>query len=284
MPSSLRFSWVDVFTDRPFAGNPLAVVPDADSLDTAAMQTIAGELGLSETVFTLAGDGAIRIFTPASELPLAGHPVVGTALELARLGRIPSDGRHTFRTAAGDVQLELRGGLATMTQLDPERGGDLAAEVVAPLLGLDGGEIVGTPAVCTTTGVRQAFARVRDRATLAAVTPDLAGIAALDGVDGLAPWCDQGAEATQRFFAPQLGVDEDPATGSAAGALAALRVFDGAPPGSLTVHQGDELGRPSTIHVSVEGEPGAPRVVRVGGRAALVLEGEISAEALSRFR
>jgi trans-2,3-dihydro-3-hydroxyanthranilate isomerase len=273
----LRISWVDVFTDRPFGGNPLAVVPDADGLDESAMQSLARELGLSETVFAHADGRELRIFTPAAELPLAGHPVVGAALELARLGRIPADGAHNFRTRAGDVHVEVHGEVATMTQLDPQRGRDLDPRAVAPLLGLGADRIVGTPAACTTTGVRQAFARVADRATLAAVAPDLAGIAALSDLDGLAAWCEDGGELAQRFFAPQIGVDEDPATGSAAGALGALRVFEGAPPGSLVVRQGEELGRPSTIQVAVAGEPGSPREVRVAGRAALVLEAELRA-------
>ena len=90
MARPLRLSWLDVFTDRPLAGNPLAVVPDADALDAAAMQAVAAELGLSETVFVLGGARRLRIFTPRSELPLAGHPVVGAAVELARLGPIPA--------------------------------------------------------------------------------------------------------------------------------------------------------------------------------------------------
>lgn len=273
----MRLSWLDVFTDRPFAGNPLAVVTDADALDTHGMQALARELGLSETTFTLDRDAALRIFTPTHELPLAGHPVVGTALELARLGRI--GGRHTFRTGAGDVRVEVGGGLAWMWQLEPVRGPELAPDTVAPLLGVD---VVGTPTMCTTTGVRQAFARVQDRAALRAVSPDLAGIAALDAVDGLAAWCEDDALIAQRFFAPQIGVDEDPATGSAAGALGALRVFEGAEPGRITVEQGEAIGRPSTIEVAVGGAPGVPRDVRIGGRAVLVLEAEISSELISR--
>jgi|SRR5947209_8412348 len=271
----MRLSWVDVFTDRPGAGNPLAVVPDADGLDERSMQALAREIGLSETVFTLDGDRRLRIFTPTAELPLAGHPVVGTAVELARLGRIAV--RHTFRTGAGDVEVEIDGGLAWMRQLEPAYGPELVPDEVAPLLGVD---VVGIPSMCTTTGVRQAFARVRNRASLRAVSPDLEAIAALGGVDGLAAWCEDGSTVAQRFFAPQIGVDEDPATGSAAGALAALRVFEGAEPGRVTVEQGETIGRPSTIEVAVGGAPGTPRDVRVGGRAVLILEAEIAMDAL----
>src|SRR5947209_14276540 len=162
----MRLSWVDVFTNRPGAGNPLAVIPDADALDERSMQALAREIGLSETVFTLFSDDALRIFTPTAELPLAGHPVVGTAVELARLGRIASEGRHTFRTQAGDVEVELADGTATMRQLQPVYGPELAREAIAPLLGVDAGEIVGAPAMCTTTGIKQAFARVSSREAL----------------------------------------------------------------------------------------------------------------------
>src|SRR5947209_17345824 len=152
----MRLSWVDVFTDRPGAGNPLAVVTDADALDERTMQALARELGLSETVFTLDGDRTLRIFTPAAELPLAGHPVVGAAVELSRLGRLPASGTHTFHTLSGDVEVELAAGAATMRQLEPVYGPELERDAVAPLLGVD---VVGTPVMCTATGVKQAFAR-----------------------------------------------------------------------------------------------------------------------------
>ena len=94
----LALSWVDVFTDTPLAGNPLAVVPDADALDERQMQALAAELGLSETTFVTDGGSRMRFFTPTMELPLAGHPAVGAAVELARLGRIPAEGVSTFQT------------------------------------------------------------------------------------------------------------------------------------------------------------------------------------------
>ena len=277
---ALRFSWVDVFTDRPFTGNPLAVVPEADGLDPDLMQTLARELALSETVFVSDGARSLRIFTPRAELPLAGHPVVGTAVELARLGAIPREGPHTFRTKAGDVAVDVRGGVATMTQLEFQLAAELGGGLAAELLGIGPGDLVGSPIVCTTTGIWQAFAQVRDRATLARVTPDLAGIAALDEADGLAAWAPEGDAVAQRFFAPKIGVAEDPATGSAAGALGALRVYRGAPPGRVKVLQGAEIGRPSTIEVTVGGTAGAPADIRVGGSATLVLEGSLAPDAL----
>lgn len=274
---NLRVDWLDVCTDTAFAGNPLAVVPDADELDERQMQTIAAELGLSETVFVIGGAERLRIFTPTAELPLAGHPVIGVTHDLVRLGRIPGDSRHVFQTQAGETPVEIGGGIATMTQGEFDPGSELDPDALAPLLGLSPADVVGAPRVCSTTGVRHAFVRVGDREALRAIRADLAAIAAFDVADGVAPWCEEGeAVLAQRFFAPRIGVPEDPATGSAAGALGALRVFEGAEPGALTVSQGEELGRPSILRVTVGGAPGAPANVRVGGGAVLILEGRLS--------
>lgn len=274
--SGLELAWLDVFTDRPLGGNPLAVVLDADELTGEQMQALARELGLSETIFVLEDAGRLRIFTPGVELPLAGHPVVGASLELARRGRIPAEGRTVFRTGVGDTPVEVSGGVATMTQAAPERGS--AAVDAAALLGLAPEDIVGRPAACS-TGVRFVFAQVRDRDALARVEADQAAIGGIDDPAlGMLAWCDLGGERlAMRMFAPRMGIAEDPATGVAAGALGALRVFDGAEPGPVTISQGEEIGRPSTIYVDVGGEPGAPASVRVGGRAVLLFEGALAA-------
>jgi trans-2,3-dihydro-3-hydroxyanthranilate isomerase len=274
----LPVSWLDVFTDRPLAGNPLAVVLGADHLDDARMQAIARELGLSETVFVTGGASRLRIFTPATELPLAGHPVVGVSVELARRGLIPSEGTHVFQTGVGETPVSLSRGEATMTQAAFDSGRALAPEELAPLLGLDADAVVGTPRVCSTTGVLHAFVRVPDREALRTLKPDLAAIALLEAADGVAAWCEHGDELAQRVFLPRIGIDEDPATGAACGGLGALRVFEGAEPGPITIRQGEELGRPSEIHVTIGGSPGAPEDVRVGGRAVLLLEGTLSRE------
>jgi trans-2,3-dihydro-3-hydroxyanthranilate isomerase len=269
--------WLDVFTDIPFAGNQLAVVPDADGLSDATMQAVAAELGLSETVFVSGGAERLRIFTPASELPLAGHPVVGTTLDLARLGRIPADGTHVFATGVGDTRVEVVGGeTAWMAQAPLEVGVSVDATDAARLLRIDSDDVVGTPRVCS-TAFGQLVTRVRDRETLASLAPDQAAIAAFDVADGVLAWCENGDELAQRFFAPRIGIAEDPATGSAAGALGALRVHEGGEPGEVLVRQGAEVGRPSEIHVSVGGKPGAPEPPRVGGRAVLVMEGLLRA-------
>jgi trans-2,3-dihydro-3-hydroxyanthranilate isomerase len=276
-----RISWLDVFTDRPFAGNQLAVIPDADALSGEQMQALARELGISETVFALEGARRIRIFTPAAELPLAGHPTVGGAIELARLGQIPADGPWVFKTGAGNTPVRVADGVATMTQAEPELGLEHDLPAVAAALQVDGDAFASPPQMCTTTGVRQLFAEVEDRAALAALVPDQELVRGLENVDLLSAWCEVAdGEVAQRGFAPQLGIAEDPATGSAAGALAALRVFRGARPGPLLVRQGEEIGRPSEMHAEVDGEPGTPTEVRVGGRAILVFEGEVEVPAL----
>jgi trans-2,3-dihydro-3-hydroxyanthranilate isomerase len=274
----LPISWLDVFTEQPLAGNPLAVVLDGDGLDEGRMQAIAGELGLSETVFVTGGASRLRIFTPATELPLAGHPVVGASVELARRGLIPAEGTHVFETGMGETPVSLSGGKATMTQAAFDPGRALEPEALAPLLGLGADEVVGTPRVCSTTGVQHAFVRVPDRDALRALRPNLAAIAQLDAADGVAAWCEHGDELAQRVFLPRIGIDEDPATGAACGGLGALRVYEGAEPGRITIRQGEELGRPSEIHVTIGGRAGAPEDVRVGGRAVLVMEGTLSRE------
>jgi trans-2,3-dihydro-3-hydroxyanthranilate isomerase len=270
-----RIAWLDVFTDRPFAGNQLAVVADGDGLSDEQMQTLARELGISETVFVSDEARRLRIWTPGKELQLAGHPVVGTAIELARLGSIPTDGEWTFHTPEREIPVWLGDGMATMSQGRPELGIEHDTTAVASALRISEDELVSVPQHCT-TGVRQLFAEVRDREALAALQPDLQLVAGIEHADGLVAWCEVAdGEVAQRMFAPRLGITEDPATGSAAGALAGLRVYRGAAPGSLIIRQGEEVGRPSEMRVDVRGEAGNPTEVRVGGRAVLLFEGEI---------
>jgi trans-2,3-dihydro-3-hydroxyanthranilate isomerase len=272
--AGLRLSWLDVFTDRPLAGNPLGVVPDADGLSAERMQAIAAELRLSETVFVFGGAERLRIFTPRAELPLAGHPVIGTTVELARLGRIPADGDHVFQTGVGDTAVAMADGVASMRQGAFDPGVELDPMEVAPLLGLAEADVTSAPRAGSTVGWPQAFVRVRDRETLRELQPDLAAILAFERADGVLAWCENGdGSLAQRFFSPRMGIAEDPATGSAAGGLGALRVFEGSAPAgeTVTVFQGEEIGRPSEILVTVA----ALDDIRVAGRAVLVMEGEL---------
>jgi trans-2,3-dihydro-3-hydroxyanthranilate isomerase len=268
--------WVDVFTDRPFAGNQLAVLPEADGLSDEQMQTIAAELNLSETTFVHGEAARLRIFTPRVELPLAGHPVVGAALVLAWIGAIPDSGEYVFLTGVGETLVEIRGDVATMTQAAFDPGVELDPERVAALLRIPREDVVGTPRACSTINEPQALVQVRDRQTLAGIEPDLRAIAEFKEAMGVGPWCEDGEELGLRFFAPADGIDEDPATGSLAGALGALRVFEGGEPGSVIVRQGAEIGRPSEMRVTVGGSPGAPAPPQVGGTAVRLLQGTIS--------
>ena len=267
--------WVDVFTEQVFAGNPLAVVPDADGLAEEEMQTIAAELGLSETVFVFGGAERLRIFTPRVELPLAGHPVVGASLVLSWLGRIAADGEHVFQTGVGATTVSLKGDVATMTQAAFDPGAELDREQMAGLLRIAPDDIVGTPRACSTINTPQALVHVRDRETVASIEPDLRAIADFGEAMGVGPWCDDNGDLALRFFAPGDGIDEDPATGSLAGALGALRVFEGGQPGSVIVRQGAEIDRPSEMRVTVGGTPGAPDPPQVGGRAVPVMQGTL---------
>jgi trans-2,3-dihydro-3-hydroxyanthranilate isomerase len=272
----VRISWLDVFTDRPMAGNPLAVVHDADALSAEQMQALAGELGLSETIFVLEDARRLRIFTPEAELPLAGHPVVGAAFELARVGRIPSEGSWTFQTGVGETPVEVSGGHAVMTQAPPELGPELDAAELAALLNVPEDAVVGAPQICS-TAFPIAFVELDDRERLRALQPDLAGLARYQGSDEVCAFARIGpGRLAQRCFLPRLGIDEDPATGAAAGGGAALRVFRGDEPGREEIEQGDEVARPARIFTETAGEPGRPERVRVGGTAVLVLEAEVA--------
>ena len=272
--SGRRIAWVDVFTEQPFTGNQLAVI-DGNGLSAEQMHTFARELGISETVFVKGQAAELTIWTPAKELPGAGHPVIGAALYLAQRGDIPSSGTWVFLIGDSEVMVDLAHGTATMTQPDPGLGVEVDKVAVAAALEIGEDDIVSQPQFCT-TGVRQVFAEVRDRDALAEIHPNLDLVAGLHNADGLVAWCEVAdAEVAQRFFAPQMGIPEDPATGSASGALGSLRVFRGAAPGPLLVRQGAEINRPSEIHVQIGGSVGQPSDVRVGGRAVLVFEGTI---------
>jgi trans-2,3-dihydro-3-hydroxyanthranilate isomerase len=157
---------------------------------------------------------------------------------------------------------------------------ELDPALCASLLGLEPAEVTGRPVVCE-TAVPQGFAQVLGRDTLARVRPDLGGIARFDEqAIGLAAWCESDGEVLVRFFGPQVGISEDPATGAAAGALGALRVAEGGDPGPVTIRQGQHVGRPSTIHVEIGGQPGHPTGVRVSGTAVPVLQATIDLEVL----
>ena len=295
-----RFATLDVFTDRRFAGNPLAVVLDAQGLDAAAMQAIAREFNHPETVFVFpprdgAHRAALRIFTPAAELPFAGHPTVGTAVLLGRLdGGAARElvleeviGPVRCRTAMVDADC----GRASfdIPRLPAEAGAAPAADAIAAALGLDQGDLgFGdfAPAAWS-AGNALCFVPIRSLAAIARARPDLRRFDQTFAIGGRALaylYCGEVSEAGHdfhaRMFAPGLGIPEDPATGSAAAAFAGLlatqgRYADG--DHAVTIEQGYEMGRPSLMELSFALRGGALVSASVGGGAVVVTEGTIEA-------
>ncbi|HEV8622150.1 MAG TPA: PhzF family phenazine biosynthesis protein [Actinomycetota bacterium] len=277
--TEVPFRLVDVFCERPLAGNQLCVVPEPGSLDDAAMQSLAREIGFSETTFVTAYDDdrfSMRIFTPDAELPFAGHPTLGTAFVMVAEGRVRSPLTQVVAAGEFPVEVDLDRGFATMHQLPPTFGPEIddLAEVAA------GGGLTPAdlhpdlPPRLVSTGLPHLLVPVRDEATLRRATRNDEALRALWKHHG--PDCiylfaltDQGA--TARLFDAGLGIGEDPATGSAAGPLGAYLAARGVGgmPGKLAIRQGDQVGRPSVLHVEVEPE-GDSWSVRVSGGVVIV--------------
>ncbi len=279
VPPSLSYEVVDVFTDTAFAGNPLAVVLDTDGMPTEALQSLASEFNLSETAFPQrAGDpGAdyrLRIFTPAVELPFAGHPSVGAAWVLARLGRI-GRGRVVQECGAGLLPLEVGEDEVTLTGGTASTGDELDPAPLLAAVGLAADDLVGTPPRSCGAGIDFAFLHVRPDA-LARTRPDMARLAAAGG-SGVSVFALDGAQVRARVFAGGVGVAEDPATGSAALGLGVFLAGAGLLPdgGEYVVTQGVEMGRPSVLRCRVAlGDTGA-LVATVRGSVVPVARGEI---------
>lgn len=298
--STLHFEWVDVFTDRPFAGNPLAVFTEPGDLSTAQMQAIARELNLSETTFVqepeLEGaDFRVRIFTPRRELPLAGHPTLGTAHVLATQGCIERTGdasRVVFEEGVGPIEVDVewrgeRPGRIVMRQPPPTFGRVFEdRRLLAELLSLAESDLAELPAQVVASGPPFLFVPLTSLAAAAAASLNL-GVwrRELAGTDAEAVYpfsletLDPSVDVHGRLFAPGYGIPEDPATGSAVGPLGAYLVEEGVVNGvdevRVVVEQGVEMGRPSRLEVEISGSRGE-RVVRVGGRTASVAEGRLA--------
>jgi trans-2,3-dihydro-3-hydroxyanthranilate isomerase len=287
-----RYHTLDVFTDRLFGGNPLAVFTDARGISDAQMQAVARELNLSETVFVFppeaGGTRRVRIFTPGSELPFAGHPTVGTAILLVALGEVPAEGETEVVLEEGvgpvPVRVRVRGGVPDFAQLTaaqpPTVSPAPAREELAAVLGLDAADLSDDwePAVAS-AGVGFTVIPLRDVATLSRARLDLAAwervLAHTDapGVYPIVPAA-PGGTVRVRMFAPAMGIPEDPATGAAAAGLAGYLARDaqqGTP--RWTVEQGVEMGRPSTIYLEADVHNGIVMRARVSGSAVMVAEG-----------
>jgi len=279
--AGFRYVFVDVFTDVPLAGNQLAVFTDGRGLTEETMQALALEIGFSETVFALPAeapdaDVRIRIFTPSRELPFAGHPTLGAAFVLGGpLQKVVI----RLETGAGVVPVELqRDGprivFGWMEQPIPDLR---AVEDPSAILAALGIERSGLPIERCDIGPGHVYFELESAEAVAALRPDVQALqeATVDGVNCFAR---DGDRWKTRMFAPGQGVVEDPATGSAAGPLAALlarhgRIVFGE---QIEISQGAEIGRPSTLYARVEGEAGRLERVLVGGSAVTVARGEFT--------
>ncbi len=278
MSGAHRYVVVDVFTDTPLEGNQLAVFPEAPGWPAPHMQRLARELNLSETVFVFAaedrGDARIRIFTPAAELPFAGHPVLGTAIVvgLERGLELVSLETGTGVVAVSLRDLDERGGYGTMRQPIPSWQ---PYEREAELLSALGVARSGLPVESCVNGPRQLYVELDSERAVASLAPDLRALLALGEVC-VSCFAGDGARWKTRMFAPGLGVHEDPATGSAAGPLAVHLARHGriAFGDEIEIRQGAEVGRPSLLRARAVGSRDAVERVEVGGGAVVVARGE----------
>ena len=252
MSELLPYRLVDVFTDQAFAGNPLAVVLDGEDLTTEQMQRIAAEFNLSETVFPMAAttpeaNYRLRIFTPGSELPFAGHPSVGAAWVMRSVGRVP-DGDLVQECGAGLLPLVLDGESVTLTGGKPTLGDVVDPSAAIAAVGLSAADLAGDPVRFCGMGINFCYLHVRPDA-VARSAPDFAGLRTLDGGIGVFVFSEIDHVAHARMFAGDVA--EDPATGSAALGLGVWLASCGrvAADGvtSYVVNQGAEMGRPSRL-------------------------------------
>ncbi|HEX8293072.1 MAG TPA: PhzF family phenazine biosynthesis protein [Pyrinomonadaceae bacterium] len=298
----LHYHLVDVFTDRAFGGNPLAVVTNGRGVPVETMQAVAKEFNLSETTFVLPPDDPrhdwrVRIFTPGSELPMAGHPTVGTTFVLAREHMIPRgerESRIVLEEGVGPVpvRVEFEGGepvFAEMSQPLPRFGPRLDdRRAVAAMLSLEESDIeADLPCEVVSCGVPFLYVPLRSLDAARRSRPRVDLIERAAGEHGIPPEVfvftreTEGAGSTvhSRMFAPGLGITEDPATGGASGPLGCYLVRHGVvpadPSAEIVSEQGIEMGRPSYIRIRIERQGEEITAVRVGGRCHFMGEGFI---------
>jgi len=302
----LTFYQADVFTNLPFGGNPVAVIPDAQGLTDQELQQIAREMNLSETVFVFPpteeiATAKIRIFTPTQEIPFAGHPVIGAFYVLGKLNRLPLHEPvtrlvHECNIGLFPVELHVRKGQihrVVMSQPKPEFIGSIDAIEdlydIAKALGLSKSFITGAklPIQVVSTGLPVIIVPVRSLTAVKSIVPDSAVINELcerHGANGIMVFTTITVEELStvhtRMFASPIGVVEDPATGSASGALGAYLVHHGVvevrPMTEIIAEQGYEMDRPSRIHIEVESDDDAIQRVKVGGQVVMIIEGRLT--------
>ena len=301
MPTLLRYLHLDVFTSTPLEGNQLAVFPDPPALDTDLMQRIAAEMAFSESTFiyppSSGGNARMRIFTPAEELPMAGHPTIGSTFALAEVGRIPpGQERFVFELGVGPIDVSLEWGanglsFAWMTQLLPAFGPKLPnRDELAVALGVELEDLDGDhPAEVVSCGVPFLFLPLRSRAAVDRVSIDRRALTktfTAAGVDELAVFVfttdkGDGQETVySRMLAPAFGIVEDPATGGASGPLGCYLLqhgmIDAAGARAIVSLQGAAMKRPSRIHIAIDSDAGRITRVRVGGESVMVGRGELT--------
>jgi PhzF family phenazine biosynthesis protein len=283
-----RLAWVDVFAAGPMSGSPLAVVLDAGDPSASRVQALARELGGRAVALVLPpeaeGDRRLRVFTTGTELPLAGHALVGAAWVLHAAGRTPE--RATLETAAGTLAVRVRGTVATAELPPPVPGPEVDAAEIGRALGVH--PAARPPPRVWSAGLPQLMVAVDGEQDVAEAVPDHAVLRALgerDGWTGVSVYAIAGGEGARlrvgaRHFAPLLGVPEDPVTGGAAGALgahlAAAGLCDAEGRLELVVAQADATGRGGEVAVRAETAAGAPRRVQIGGRVVLLMEGRLT--------
>lgn len=303
---TLKFYQADVFTNLPFGGNPVAVIPEAVNLTDRELQQIAREMNLSETIFVFppsdpAATMKIRIFTPTQEIPFAGHPVLGAGFVLGKLKHFPLKEpvtRVAYECNIGVFPLELHIRQdeirhVVMTQPKPEFLGTVKGVQdvfeIASALGLSKGLISGMkyPIDMISTGMPVLIVPVRTLTAVKSIVPNATAInelCARHGTNGIMVFTtvtvEQLSAVHTRMFASPIGVVEDPATGSASGALGAYLVHHGivevAPTTEIIAEQGYEIDRPSRILIQVESEDDAIQEVKVGGQVVMIIEGTLT--------
>lgn len=291
-----RYATVDVFTDRPFGGNPLAVVLDAEGLSSSQMQSIAAEFNYAETTFVLPPQNPdhtarVRIFTPKAELPFAGHPNVGTAFVLAT-AKANSGDRMIFEETAGLVHMDLirQGDVVVATRLAAPQalsfGEEVSLDLVAAACGLAAADIkvdMHRPRIAS-CGAGFLFAELNTRAALASAAPRAEVFARdlprdrLVGVHLYVQVREDARDIQTRMFAPEHGIPEDPATGAANVALIGVLAHHRPEPDLLlekTIGQGFDMGRPSVLQAAASKKNGQVIACRIGGRCVPMMAGTL---------
>jgi trans-2,3-dihydro-3-hydroxyanthranilate isomerase len=276
---TLRYVVADVFTDTPLEGNQLGLFTDARDVDDELMQRLARELNFSETVFVLPAEGEgharIRIFTPALEVPFAGHPTLGTAFVLGAPLQLDEIRLETAKGVV-PVRLEREDGRIVFGRMSQPLPSIEPVEPVDELLVTLGVERSELPVELYDNGIRNIYVALGSEAEVASLRPDLGRLASMPTVMAVNCFAGSGSRWKTRMFAPVGGVPEDPATGSAAGPLALHLARHGriAFGDEIEISQGAEVGRPSTLYARASGSAEEVEAIEVGGSAVVVARGE----------